>query len=155
MDNPYDTAKPKNRSVLGPSLKFKGELTADEELLIQGQVEGSIKHTSSLTIGEQGQVRADIEAEYITVEGKVQGDLRGSKSVMVYNTADIKGNIISPTVSLVEGATFNGTIQMKDPSAVKAQTPPDVPGKSREARSEEAVSTSKRSHAEKKSASAA
>ena len=124
MSNPYDNAGSRNSSVLGPTLKFKGELSADEDLLIQGKVEGSIKHTSSLTIGESGHVKADIAAEYLVVEGSVNGDLRGGRSVKVRETANINGNICSPSVSLVEGATFNGNIDMSGESAAKALPEP-------------------------------
>ena len=112
MSNPYETAKQKQASVLGPTLKFKGELSADEDLLIQGQIEGTIKHKSSLTIGEEGRVRASVSAEVITVEGNVEGDLNGATSVAVRESAEVQGNIVSPSVSLFEGATFNGTIDM-------------------------------------------
>lgn len=120
MSNPYDTAKAKKSSVLGPTLKFKGELTADEDLLIQGTIEGSIKHSSSLTVGESGRVKANVSAEYIAVEGNVDGDIRGTQSVTIRETADITGNISSPTVSLLEGATFNGNIDMTGKAAVAA-----------------------------------
>jgi cytoskeletal protein CcmA (bactofilin family) len=124
MSNPYDNAKDSRSSVLGPTLKFKGELTADEDLLIQGQVEGTIRHSSSLTIGESGHVKADVAAEYIVVEGRVRGDLKGSKCVKVRESAKINGNIVSPSVSLVEGAAFNGKIDMdSDPAAVTTGKP--------------------------------
>jgi len=125
MSNPYDNTRDNNSSVLGPTLKFKGELTADEDLLIQGRIEGSIKHTSSLTIGESGHVKADVRAEYIAVEGRVDGDLKGSKSVKVRESAKISGNIVSPNVSLVEGATFNGNIDMDGDAADKPADKPE------------------------------
>lgn len=112
MSDPYDTAGNKDASVLGPTLKFKGELTADEDLLIQGQIEGSIKHSSTLTIGKDGKVKANVAAKYISVEGTVKGDLNSSESVTIHESANIDGNIYSPTVSLREGATFNGSIDM-------------------------------------------
>ncbi len=144
MSNPYDTTRTANSSVLGPTLKFKGDLTADEDLLIQGEVEGSIKHSSSLTIGEGGRVKADVSAEYIAVEGRVEGDLRGSKCVKVRVTAKIDGNIVSPKVSLVEGATFNGKIDMDtDPAAVSEPQP---------ANDESAEATPAKADAEKKPA---
>lgn len=119
MSHPYDMGNKKSMSVLGPTLSFKGELKAEEELLIQGTVEGSIEHTSNLTIGTEGKVRANVKAEFIAVEGQVKGDLRGTKSVVVKDSADVSGNIFSPTVSLYEGATFNGKIDMsgKEPAA--------------------------------------
>ena len=130
MSNPYDRTRDENSSVLGPTLKFKGKLTADEDLLIQGQIEGSIKHSSSLTIGKSGHVKADVKAEYIAVEGRVTGDLNGTKSVKVRETAKISGNIVSPNVSLVEGATFNGVIDMDGTSLEKPATKPDKAAKS-------------------------
>ena len=134
MSNPYETAKQKKTSVLGPTLRFKGELSAEEDLLIQGRVEGSIKHSSSLTVGEEGQVKANIAAEYIAVEGRVDGDMSGSRSVVIRDTANIDGNIFSPVVTLLEGATFNGSIDMSGKKAA------DVADKPVDARSSEATS---------------
>ncbi len=128
MSNPYDTGKDKKTSILGPTLSFKGELIAEEDLLIQGKVEGSIKHTSSLTIGNEGNVKADIKAEYITVEGKVKGDISGSKSVVVKDSGNVNGNIFAPTVSLVEGATFNGSIDMTGKAQSERQRPEATAG---------------------------
>lgn len=126
MSNPYDIAEKKAVSVLGPTLTFKGELKADEDLLIQGTIEGTIEHTSNLTIGEQGKVTANITAEFIAVEGQVTGDLRSTKSVSIKETADIKGNIYSPTVSLHEGSNFNGRIDMTGKESAKSQSPEAV-----------------------------
>jgi cytoskeletal protein CcmA (bactofilin family) len=113
MSNPYDnTAKPGKTSVLGPTLKFKGELTAEEDLVIEGSFEGSIEHTSNLTIGESGRLNGTVSAEHVAVEGYVEGEIHGTQSVTIRETANINGNVRSPTVSLLEGATFNGNIDM-------------------------------------------
>ncbi len=159
MSNPYDTGKDKKTSILGPTLSFKGELIAEEDLLIQGKVEGSIKHTSSLTIGNEGNVKADIKAEYITVEGKVNGDIRGSKSVVIMDSGNVNGNIFSPTVSLVEGSTFNGSIDMTGKAQLEQQRP-EPAAKHEDAKTTEGDKTpqefaKKASGSAKKSASAA
>ena len=113
MSNPYDqNAKPGKTSVLGPTLKFKGELTADEDLMIEGSIEGSIVHSSSLTIGESGRLKGNVSAVHNAVDGYVEGEIHGTKSVTIRETANINGNITCPTVSLLEGATFNGSIDM-------------------------------------------
>ena len=119
MANPYDNAAEK-LSVLGPTLVFKGELSADEDLMLRGRVEGSINHTATLRIGKEGSVVGNIAAKYITVEGRVEGDLHGSGSVTVKESANIDGNIFSPTVSLLEGSNFNGSIEMKKKKAEAA-----------------------------------
>ena len=124
MSNPYHNATEK-LSVLGPTLKFKGELSADEDLMLRGRVEGSINHTASLRIGKEGVVVGNVTAKFIAVEGHVEGDLHGHSSVTVKESADIDGNIYSPTVSLLEGANFNGRIEMKKKKAESAaDTPP-------------------------------
>src|SRR5882724_7658348 len=62
-------------AVLGPTLRFKGELSAEEDFILQGRIEGSIHHTQSVTIGTEGSVLGNINARVITVDGTVEGDL--------------------------------------------------------------------------------
>src|SRR6202051_558888 len=111
MSNPYNSAT-ERASILGPTLYFKGDLTAEEDLLIQGRVEGSITHTQRLTVGPQGTVKANIRAQTIVVEGTVDGDLQADKSVFVKEGAKVVGNIFAPTVSILEGASFSGRLDM-------------------------------------------
>jgi cytoskeletal protein CcmA (bactofilin family) len=111
MGDPHDTSS-ERASVLGPTLRFKGELHADEELLIRGQIEGSITHSQRITVCGEGTVRADIRAQTIVVEGTVEGDLQAEKSVQIKDTARLKGNVHAPSVSIVEGAQFNGGVVM-------------------------------------------
>jgi len=99
-------------SVLGKTLVFKGELSADEDLILQGRVEGSIHHTQSLTVGIDGVVIGDTHARSIVVEGTVEGDLYASVSVLVMASAKVRGNIAAPRVGITEGAMFNGSVDM-------------------------------------------
>lgn len=150
MSNPYENAKQQRVSVLGPTLRFKGDLSADEELLIQGRVEGTIKHSSNLTIGQEGHVKANVSADCIAVEGKVDGDLTGDKSVVVRDTAKIDGNIYSPVVTLLEGAKFNGSIDMSGKKAAQAEKDP-APASKAEVEPERSAEASTRSSSKKKS----
>ena len=126
MANPYDTAS-ERMSVLPPSLKFKGELSAEEDLLIQGSVEGTINHTQRVTVCEEGKVKANIRAQVIKVEGSVEGDLHAVGSVFVAESGNVRGNIHAPSVCLVEGSHFNGAIDME--SKKGAQQAPRTEGK--------------------------
>jgi cytoskeletal protein CcmA (bactofilin family) len=111
MTKPHDS--PAGRiSVIGPTLHFKGDLSADEDLVIQGRVEGSITHTQRLTVGAQATVKANIRAQLIVIEGTVDGDLQADESVFVKESAKIRGNILAPSVSILEGASFSGSIDM-------------------------------------------
>jgi cytoskeletal protein CcmA (bactofilin family) len=111
MTNPYDTAA-ERMSVLPPSLRFKGELSAEEDLLIQGSIEGTIQHTQRVTVGKEGNVKANISAQIIRVEGSVEGDLSANHSVRVDESGNVRGNIRAPSVCLVEGSHFNGSVEM-------------------------------------------
>ena len=99
-------------SILGPTLRFKGELHADEDLVIHGQIEGTITHSQRLTVCRDGKVRADIHGSVIAVEGQVEGDLNASTSVAVTDTGRLTGDVRAPSVSIVDGASVNGRVKM-------------------------------------------
>jgi cytoskeletal protein CcmA (bactofilin family) len=111
MANPVDSPRD-HVSILGPSLRFKGELHAEEDLMIRGHVEGTITHSQRLTICRDGYVKADVQGQVIAVEGRVEGDLSATTSVAVTETGHLEGDVRSPSVSIVEGATFNGSVVM-------------------------------------------
>lgn len=104
-------------AVLGPTLRFKGELSAEEDFILQGRIEGSINHTQSVTIGTDGAVVGNIYARVVVVDGNVEGDLHGIESVVVHETGRVVGNIFAPRVGLVDGAVFNGRIDMTGSAA--------------------------------------
>ncbi len=107
-------------AVIGPSIMIDGDLRGEEDLIIEGQVSGTVQlKNNSLTIGAQGKVKADVYAHSVFVEGYMEGDLYGSERVNVRKSAQVRGNITSPRVSLEDGARFKGSIEM-DPQAVEA-----------------------------------
>ena len=134
---------------LGPSLVIRGTLSGQEDLLIEGQVEGEIslrKH--SVTVGPKGRVKADIFSKSICVEGEVQGNLFGEDQVTIRRSGKVQGNVMSPRVSLEDGSKFKGAIDMKPPPAVEAEEPAT---KSRRPGSQQAPRTTGTSTDEQKS----
>ena len=111
MSNPYDSAT-ERVSVLGPTLRFKGELTAEEDLVIHGQVEGTLGPAPRVTIGPEAKVKANIQAGTVIVEGTVHGNVSAQSSVTVKENATVEGNIDAAAVSILEGARFNGNVSM-------------------------------------------
>jgi len=99
-------------SVFGASLRFKGELRADEDFTLQGRIEGSIHHSQNLTIGSDGFVKGDSRARNIIVDGTIDGDLYALESIAIRPTAKVQGNLMAPRVSIADGASFNGKIDM-------------------------------------------
>jgi cytoskeletal protein CcmA (bactofilin family) len=100
-------------SVIGKTLFVKGEVEAAEDMLVEGRVEGSIKHTASqLTIGVSGVVNADIDAKNLVIEGTVEGNIVGAESVVIKDSADVRGNVFTARISIADGAQFSGTVDM-------------------------------------------
>jgi len=110
-----ESATPAVRStiILGKTLHLKGELAADEDLVLLGRVEGSIHHTENLTIGVGGVVIGDLEGRVVTVKGTVKGDIAASESIVIALSAVVTGDLMAPRVSIVEGAQVNGAVRMQ------------------------------------------
>ena len=100
-------------SVFGPTLRFKGELKAQEDLKVEGRIEGTVHHQQRLVVGAKGEVVANVTAASIDVDGKLQGDMHAKKSIKVSQSAVVRGNIRAPSVSITEGANFNGSVTME------------------------------------------
>lgn len=109
----------KNVSVIGSTLIIKGELSADEDLIIEGQIEGTIAHHKKhLTVGEKGRVKADIHASSVIVLGQLIGDIHSEGMVSLAKGADVRGNIYCASIVMENGARFKGNIDMGDPLKV-------------------------------------
>ena len=111
-DPSIDLASPlrrRNVSVIGPTLVLKGELAADEDLVIEGQVEGTIAHhKKNLTVGKQGRVKADIHASSVIVEGQFFGHIHGEEVVTLASGSNVAGNIFCRRIVIEDGARFSG-----------------------------------------------
>ena len=115
-----------NTATIGPSIRISGDLTGDEDLIVQGEVEGTVVLPKNLlTIGQDGRVNASVKARVIHVEGKVEGDLRGDEQVIVKRSGDVQGNITAPRVTLEDGCRFKGSINM-DEGAAKGSKVSDI-----------------------------
>jgi cytoskeletal protein CcmA (bactofilin family) len=120
------TFNSRSSAMIGKTIKIKGSISGDENLIIEGTVDGSIDlPKNDLTIGESGHVTANLTAKVIKVDGQVTGDMSGSEKVVVSKTGRVKGNIIAPRVTLEDGAKFKGSIDM-DPGENTASSAPPV-----------------------------
>jgi len=123
-------------ATIGPSIAIKGDVTGEEDLLIEGRVEGKILlKANSVTIGRNGRVKANVYANSIMVEGEVEGDLIGKDEVVIRQSGKVKGNVAAPRVVLDSGARFQGSIDMEQQS----QSRPAAEAKPAEKAPEKAV----------------
>lgn len=115
--------------MIGPKIKIKGTITGEEDLLIQGKVEGTIDlGQHELSVGQTAVVQANIHAKAIRIDGEVAGDINGSEKVVISKSGNVRGNIIAPRVTLEDGAIFKGSIDM-DPGETSASAVPIAPEK--------------------------
>lgn len=116
--NPIPPAK--EHAMIGSTISIKGDLTGEEDLLIEGRLEGKIEvRRHSATVGKNGHIKGDIFGKTITIEGTVEGNLYGEEQLIVRQSGTVRGNIISPRVTLEDGSNFKGNIDMspKDKSS--------------------------------------
>jgi cytoskeletal protein CcmA (bactofilin family) len=100
-------------AVIGRSIQINGDVKGDEDLMIEGDVSGTVElRNHSLTVGKEGKVKANIFARAITVDGTTEGDMFASERIAVRSTANVRGNLVAPRVSLEDGARFKGSIEM-------------------------------------------
>jgi cytoskeletal protein CcmA (bactofilin family) len=126
------------------SFVIKGELTSSESLYIEGRIEGMIHLAGSrLTVGKTGEIVADIEAREIIILGKVRGNCRASDRVDIRNGGSLMGDVITPRISIGDGAYFKGGVEIRNPAEVNRRVVAvggSAPAESHDRRAEESGS---------------
>lgn len=111
-------------ATIGQSIIFKGDLSGDEDLEIEGEVEGNIDLSNhQLTIGPNGKIRAEVRAKSIVVIGRVVGNLTATERIEVQATGVVEGDLRAPRLNIQEGAMLNGTIDMSSTDRATAPGP--------------------------------
>jgi cytoskeletal protein CcmA (bactofilin family) len=113
LKTPIVSSTNHRQTLLGSSVILKGELSGDEDLTIEGQFDGSINlKDNCLTIGQNGQVKADINARQVVISGKLSGKVNARDKVEIHRTGNVVGDLITMGVAIEEGAYFKGSIEI-------------------------------------------
>ncbi|MBI4444536.1 MAG: polymer-forming cytoskeletal protein [Acidobacteria bacterium] len=116
--NPVEQMK--GGAVIGPSILVKGDVSGDEDLLIEGRLEGRVElKQHNVRVGKNGKVKADIVGKVISVEGEVQGNLYAEDKIIIRQSGSVRGNITAPRVTLEDGSKFKGSIDMDSKGSEK------------------------------------
>ncbi len=99
-------------TIVGETILVKGNLQGDEDLTVQGRIEGSLSLTRTLIIEQGGIVKADVSVNNAVVSGVMVGNLTATDSVELSETGRMVGDIHAPRVIVVEGALFKGKVDM-------------------------------------------
>jgi len=96
---------------IGKTIHVKGTITSDEPLTIAGSVEGKVNvNGHALTITQDGNLNADATADTILIEGTAKGHLNATSRMTLRASSTVTGDILTPTLSVAEGATIQGKV---------------------------------------------
>ncbi len=97
-------------TIIGSSIKVKGNFSGQGNVVIEGQLEGSLKTSANLLIGEQAKVVANIEAKEAIINGEIQGNLKVKKYLSIGKSARVMGDVRCGEISIARGAFLNGQL---------------------------------------------
>ena len=116
-----DNGSRRKSGMIGPSITIHGDVTGEEDLVVDGVIEGTVNlKENNLIVSENGYVTANVNARIIRVDGEVKGELRGLEQVSISPTGKVNGDIRAPRVVLEDGCQFKGSIDMESDKAAAA-----------------------------------
>jgi cytoskeletal protein CcmA (bactofilin family) len=131
LNSSHEPPKRTDRATIGASIFIKGDLSGEEDLVIEGRVEGKIDlKQNNVTVGKNGKVKADVWGRVVTIEGEVTGNVFAREQAILRQSGAISGNIQAPRVILEDGSRFKGSIDMEAPKEMGG------PNRDRELRTE-------------------
>jgi cytoskeletal protein CcmA (bactofilin family) len=115
-DSPASVASlpvsPRAAACISQGIRIKGEVTGSEDLFVDGLVDGRLTLTNgSLTIGPNGQVKADVTAREVIVRGKVEGKVSGRDRVQLWSTGQVNGEVQTDRLAIEDGASLRGKVE--------------------------------------------
>jgi cytoskeletal protein CcmA (bactofilin family) len=113
-------ASASSKTVIGSGSRVVGDLISDEDILLEGQIEGKVRGERSVTIGAGGDLEGDVAAKSIVVGGKVRGQIVATERAELASTAVVHGSVQAPKIIIAEGAHLQGNVAM---SAGEASAP--------------------------------
>ncbi len=119
--------------MIGRNIKIQGELSGDEDIVIEGRVEGKISVTKTVQVSESAQINAEIRAQTVIVSGKVMGNVVATEKIDIRPSGSLEGNIRAPKIAIAEGAQFKGSVDMggkaapESPASPASSSPPASP----------------------------
>src|SRR6185503_10267211 len=102
-----------NQTIVGRSMFLRGDLSGKEDLLIDGQFEGSINLPDHcVTVGANGQVKAEVHARQVIIQGSVTGNVSAGEKIELRKTGRVVGDLVAAAIAIEDGAFFKGSIDI-------------------------------------------
>lgn len=113
---------PRITAAIGKGMRVRGEIHCDEELYLDGEVEGTLEVRQRLTIGPSGKVKANVKAKELVVSGSIQGDVDAADRIAIMKGASIIGDVKTAGIVIEDGAYFKGGIDILRPENKRQET---------------------------------
>lgn len=126
--NSYEGGRTEEATVISKGVKIEGKLSCSGNIRLDGEVQGDISSQGVVIIGEFGKVNGQINADNITIGGKVTGTVRAKDKVVLEAKANLKGDITTKALMVEAGAVFNGNTKMGDSVNLGAPVENSKPG---------------------------
>lgn len=109
----YGSGDSSSGSFFGKTMRIEGEITSDEDITIEGKVNGQLEVSKTLTIGRDGYVNGEISANVVRISGEAEGHIKASEKLEISSEGKYNGNIQSDKIVVAEGAVIKGTINLE------------------------------------------
>ncbi len=106
----------KLETIIGKGTKIDGTMKIEGSTRIDGVVMGKLESNDLVTIGPDGEVKAEVKAKSIIVGGRVEGNLEATEKIELQSKSELQGNLVSKSLLVEHGAIFHGTANMKGTS---------------------------------------
>ena len=123
-DNPAQVRSSGQRNVLLPDVEIKGKVRFQNDLIVDGKIEGEIVSDGSLTIGENARIKAEIKTSSVVVYGKVHGNITVSDRIELRKDAEVVGDIKAKVLTMEAGAIFVGSSTVGAPTSADSTPAP-------------------------------
>ena len=105
---------PSGSASISQGIRIKGEVTGSEDLFVDGHVEGKVNLSNgSLTVGPNGEVKADIFAREVIVRGRVDGKIVGREKIQLWSTGNVAGDLQTERLTIEDGAVLRGRVEIE------------------------------------------
>ena len=110
-----DRAPSSGSTRLGSTLILTGDLEAHEDVVVEGRIQGKITLPSgTLTVAKGAKVEAEVRVRSLILHGELKGTVRAGEKAVISETAEMTGDIVTPKITIANGARFSGGIRMKE-----------------------------------------
>lgn len=125
----FDDKRNVSETIIGPSVRVEGNFHGAGDVVVEGQLSGTLKTDKHLRVGEAAKLRADIEAADVYIAGEVRGNVKANARLELAATGRLYGNVETANLIVAGGAVLHGKVAMASKDAEAAVEVPPVPTK--------------------------